>query len=377
MDMIPWESEFPISRYLSEKAGSMGVPISGTFELTSRCNFNCKMCYVHEQKNKEDLRARELSVDQWLDIAEEAKSQGLLFLLLTGGEAMIRDDFLELYQKLSVMGFRVSINTNGSLLSEEVMECFRKCPPGRVNVSLYGASEDTYEELCEVRAMGRVKKAIHELRQAGISVRTTMMLTTYNCRDMEEVYRFAKDEDTMIGLSSYIFPPIRLDDQSVGCNQGRLSAGAAGKYMVRREKLMLSEEEFDRHARWALDDKKPVPILKDAVETLGEPVMCMAGRGSFWITWDGKLRPCGLMMEPETDVLAAGFTDAWEKIRHMTEQIRLPIECKTCKDKELCRVCAAMCQSETGKFDQRPDYVCRMAEAMKEEYASQLADAQH
>ena len=61
----------------------------------------------------------------------------------------------------------------------------------------------------------------------------------------------------------------------------------------------------------------------------------------------------------------------------MTGQIHLPIECKTCKDKELCRVCAAMCQSETGKFDQRPDYVCRMVEAMKAEYAFQLTDAQH
>lgn len=376
MNIIPWESEFPISRYLSEKAGSMGVPISGTFELTSRCNFNCKMCYVHEQKNKEDLKARELSVSQWMDIAEEAKSQGLLFLLLTGGEAMIREDFLELYQELSVMGFRVSINTNGSLLSEEALECFRKYPPGRINVSLYGASEDTYEDLCEVRAMGRVKKAIHELRQTGIPVRTTMMLTAYNCQDMEAVYRFAKEEDTMIGLSSYIFPPVRLDGQSCGSNRGRLSAGDAGRYMVQREKLMLSADEFNRHARWALDENKPVPVAQGGEDGLGDPVLCMAGRGSFWITWDGKLRPCGLVTEPEADVLTDGFTAAWEKIRQMTGQIHLPIECKTCKDKELCRVCAAMCQSETGKFDQRPDYVCRMVEAMKAEYAFQLTDAQ-
>ena len=369
MNTIPWESDFPISRYLIQKAAGRGVPLSGTFELTSRCNFNCKMCYVHEQKNKEDLKARELSVGQWLDIAEEAKNQGLLFLLLTGGEAMLREDFLELYRKLSVMGFRISINTNGSLINEEVMDCFRKYPPGKVNISLYGASDDTYEELCGVRASERVKGAIRQVRQAGIPVRTTMMLTSYNCRDMEEVYRFAAGEDTMVGISSYLFPPIRLDSENCGFNQGRLSAEDAGKYMARREKLLLSEEEFTAHARWALDDNKPVPAVQGAKSGEGEPVLCMAGRASFWITWDGKMRPCGLMTDPETDVLEEGFAAAWEKIREMTDMIRLPAECSTCKDKELCRVCASMCQSETGRFDRKPGYVCRMTEAMKKEYA--------
>ena len=39
----------PFYKQVWEKAFAEGIPISGTFELTPRCNFNCKMCYVHLQ----------------------------------------------------------------------------------------------------------------------------------------------------------------------------------------------------------------------------------------------------------------------------------------------------------------------------------------
>ena len=62
------------------------------------------MCYVHEQENSDEWKEKELSVSEWLDIAKEAKQAGLLYLLLTGGEAMMREDFVELYEALSQMG---------------------------------------------------------------------------------------------------------------------------------------------------------------------------------------------------------------------------------------------------------------------------------
>ena len=45
-----------LSTYLHSKAIKMGIPISGNFELTSRCNFRCEMCYVHDEcHSKEKL----------------------------------------------------------------------------------------------------------------------------------------------------------------------------------------------------------------------------------------------------------------------------------------------------------------------------------
>lgn len=74
------------------------------------------------------------------------------------------------------------------------------------------------------------------------------------------------------------------------------------------------------------------------------------------------MTPCGMMTEPKFSVPELGFDRAWEETRAATDAIRLPAECTGCKYKHACHACAAMCVSETGRFDGRPDYVCRMTQ---------------
>ena len=67
------QTEPYISTYLHARGRRLGLPISGNFELTARCNFNCPMCYVH--LNQEDLAAqgKELTTAQWIDLARQAR----------------------------------------------------------------------------------------------------------------------------------------------------------------------------------------------------------------------------------------------------------------------------------------------------------------
>ena len=113
-----------LSSYLHARACRSGTPLAGNFELTARCNFNCKMCYVH------------LTADEWLAIAEAASSRGMLFLLLTGGEPLIRKDFRYLLTELKKMGLLVSVNSNGSLIDRDWLDFFRHEPPFRFNITL-------------------------------------------------------------------------------------------------------------------------------------------------------------------------------------------------------------------------------------------------
>lgn len=370
-DTNEWENFYPVSRHLTAKANKLNIPLHGVFELTSRCNFNCKMCYVHFQNNKdEDLKSKELTVKQWIDIAKAAKQAGTLFLLLTGGEAMIRDDFIELYQQLAVMGFRIVINTNGSLLHHKVIECFKVYPPARINVSLYGSTDETYRRICGVPAYNDVTKAIKILKKLGISVRITMTITSYNCHDMEEIYRFSKEEDTLLEMSAYIFPPIRNDKNNVGTNNARLPAKEAGKYTVLHEKL-----QYDNFYELMVSMlKEREKLIKESVvkQTEGEKIKCQAGRSSYWITWEGKMHPCGIMNKPESDVMKVGFNKAWQEICHAVYQIRLPVECSNCCNRKICKICAAMCLCESGSFDKKPEYVCEMIDARVEKYYQEL-----
>lgn len=123
--------ETPPSRALTDflyrKATAMQIPLSGTFELSPVCNFSCRMCYVRKtQKEVNDSSRKILTLDDWLRIAREAREEGLMYLLLTGGEPLLWPDFWPLYEELIDMGFLISINTNGSLIDDRAIERFKR-----------------------------------------------------------------------------------------------------------------------------------------------------------------------------------------------------------------------------------------------------------
>lgn len=104
-----------MSSYLHQKGIERGLAVSGAFEITSRCNFNCSMCYVHNETQDA------LSAEQWLNLGSQARDAGLLFLLITGGEPLLREDFEKIYLGLQKLGFMISINTNGSLIKKYIL----------------------------------------------------------------------------------------------------------------------------------------------------------------------------------------------------------------------------------------------------------------
>ena len=337
-----------LSAYLHTRACRAGTPLAGNFELTARCNFDCKMCYVHLTAEEQRRRGRELTADEWLAIAEEARSRGMLFLLLTGGEPLIRADFRYLLTELKKMGLLVSVNSNGSLIDRDWLEFFRHEPPFRFNITLYGGSDATYERLCGRAMFGRVTENIRALRELGIGVKLNASMTPYNIGDMEQIYHIAEELGTPMQLATYMFPPIRRDESAVGHND-RFTACEAADYSVRWDRLRLTPEQFQERAR-AMKQGLALPSEEESCEgTPGEGVSCRAGRSAFWINWQGGMTPCGMMTQPLVSVPELGFTRAWEETK-----------AAGCRLKNACHACAAMCVTETGRFDARPDYVCEM-----------------
>ncbi len=350
-----------LSAYLHSKGIRLGIPISGTFELTARCNFRCPMCYVH--LNQPDVAQRELTARQWIDLGRQARDQGMVFLLLTGGEPFVRKDFFEIYGALKQMGLLISINTNGSLLYGDTLQRLLEDPPFRVNISLYGGCGETYRQMCGQDAFDRVTGAIRALRQAGVDVRLNLSITPYNRQDLERIYRISRELDVHVKGTAYMYPPIRLgSDYGTG---DRLSAAEAVQATVAWDRLRFSPEEFARRAE-ALHQFKAHEPLECAVED-GEGVRCRAGRASFWMTWEGKMLSCGMIPAPAAYPLEIGFQRSWEHILQETRGIRTPGKCAGCPKREVCAVCAAVCYTETGSFDRVPQYVCDMTQGIVEE----------
>lgn len=343
-------SEPQMSAYLHAKAKQKGVPLAGSFELTSKCNFNCPMCYVHEHSTVDSL-----SAEDYMSITDEACNAGMLFLLLSGGEPLLRDDFEKIYTHAHKKGLIISINTNGFLI-DRYIDLFKLLPPVRVNISLYGGDDDGYIRQCGSRAFDKVTDNIKKLKEMNISVKLNTVITRANATELDKIISTAKMLGVPVQMTPYCYPQVRTGG-GYGENAARLSPEEAGKYSVMGDILLYGEEEFIKKNGLS---HKSVGCGDDDCR-----IKCRAGSSSFWITYDGKMRACAMMDKPSADIKEIGFSAAWEQIKAETLKLRTPHECADCPDAMFCRACAAMCYCETGATDKRPDYVCRMIRSIR------------
>lgn len=356
------ETSAQIRRVLSLKCASAGVPVSGIFELTPRCNLKCRMCYVRMTPEEMAPIGRERTAKEWLELARQAREAGLLFLLLTGGEPTLRTDFPEIYEGLSQMGLSISINSNGTLFQREVREVLHRYPPAQVNVTLYGVSGEDYRELCgDSKAYDRMVNTLDWLRDEGILTHLNATMIPTNLQRWRLFEEFAGERELELRMTTYCFPPMRRGE---GKGYERLPAEVAGELAVRDICYREGEEAVRRRAA-----ELAQPLLNSCKLDLGDPVQCMAGHSQFWVNWNGTMVPCGMLNSPASCPFEEGFLQAWEKLREMTAKIRLCPDCVTCPEKNTCMNCAAVTYTETGSFDGRPEYMCAMNRAYREALA--------
>lgn len=359
-----------ISEFLFKKADRLKVPLSGALEISPICNMDCKMCYIKMTKDEVNKKGRLRRKEEWISLASQAKEAGTLFLLITGGEPFLHKDIKEIYIELYRMGFSISINTNATLIDNEVIEWLRKYPPMRVNVTLYGASNETYKRLCNnPRGFDQATRGIELLKKANIPVKINVSLTPYNSADLEGIFKYGKDNQLMVHASSYMFPPLRRDKSSIGHND-RFTPTESAKQHVNIQLLRMGKEKFINIYNNNININTNTSIINDTCECgeiEGDRMKCRAGLSTFWITWDGRMLACGMMDNPVSYPFKEGFITSWEKIINQTEKIRMPIECSKCKIKDECKPCAARVVTETGGLLEKPIYVCNRSYSIIEE----------
>lgn len=349
-----------LTDYLQVKADAMALPLSGTFELSPVCNFSCRMCYVRKTQAEVNASPRKImTLEDWRRIAREAKAAGTLFLLLTGGEPLLWPDFWTLYDELTEMGFLVSVNTNGSLIDEEAIAHFRAKPPRRINITLYGAGEESYRSLCGNGAFSAVDRAIRGLTNAGIPVKLNCSLTPENAADLDGIVDYAKQRDLPLTVTTYMFPPVRRDSSMVGINE-RFTPEESAYYMLRYLEKDRGGEAYQAYLQSVLSGYVQPPGLDEGcVDPLDGKIRCRAGKSTFWISWDGWMMACGMMPEPRVDMKKMIFPQAWEELKTLTGAVRLSGVCDKCPNLKLCHPCGAIAYAETGETGGIPEYRCR------------------
>ncbi len=325
------------------------------------------MCYV--RKTPEEVRTQGgiQPLDFWLDVAKQAKAAGTMFPLLTGGETFLYPHIQELYEALVRMGMEVSINSNGSCITEEIISWLRKSPPVRINITLYGGSNESYERLCgDPHGFDKVRKGVKMLMENNLRFKFNCSLTPYNCDDLEKMIDFAHSTGRNLRVSTYMVPPFRRTGET-GDFEDRLSPRQSAYYQVLADFRQMEPENFIKLVSNMQHYQELTPeAIEGAKEAPARPMGCLAGRCSYWVDWQGNLSGCGMMDIPKISLKEQTLSAAWKEIVDWTEDFRYSPVCANCVNRGLCFSCAAMVHNETGGFEERPVYLCE-----KVKYASQ------
>lgn len=355
--MEPLEGATTVERMLLDQAKRTRTPANGSIELLPLCNMNCDMCYVRLSREEMEAKGRLRTADEWLEIGRQMKDAGVLFLLLTGGEPFLYPDFRRLYLELRKMGMIITINTNGTLIDEDLAEFFGKYKPRRVNITLYGTDEETYDKLCHYpRGYEKTLRGIRLLREQGVDVKVGGSLARANRDDLDKLLDIGEALDIPVRVDTYMMPATRERDLPYNM-QSRLNPEEAAQARIYALKREMGPELFPQYVRQSVERADhPEPA-----EAKPGHMFCMAGQCSFTINWQGEMRPCVILTEPAISVFEVGFEAAWKYIVEETHKILLNEKCSTCHMRHLCRTCAASALLETGSYDGVPDYMCRYA----------------
>lgn len=345
-----------MERTLIFQASQKRIPVNGSIELLPLCNMNCDMCYVRLSREEMELQGRLRTAGEWLEIAQQMQKEGVLFLLLTGGEPFLYPEFRELYIGLKKMGFIITINTNGTLIDEKLAHFLGEHKPRRVNITLYGANETTYTNLCHYPGgFAKTIRGIKLLRQNGVDVKLGGSLTRANHEDIDKIIEIGEELNVPVRIDTYMMPATRERNLPYKL-QARVEPEMAAQIRIQSLHRETGEELFAQYVEQTLKEVNSQSINRS------REMSCLAGKCSFTINWQGEMRPCVILSQPAISVFDVGFKAAWNHIASETSNLLLNTKCCSCRLRSLCRTCAAAALLEAGSYDGVPDYLCRYAE---------------
>lgn len=327
------------------------LPLIGALELTMRCNLRCVHCFCDGHQP-----GKELSIDEYRQLIDQLATAGCMWLLVTGGEPLMRRDFMEIYSLLRQRGILPVLFTNATLVTTDLASFIAEWRPFNLEVSVYGASSKTYEQITGVAgSFDRCMAGIENLLAAGLQPRLKTMVMGDNLDEIDALYDLAAS----YGL------PFRFDPL-LNATLGNGLAPTALR--VPPETVVALDCRYrDRRDTWTefidkFGDNPPSETYYS----------CGAGINAFHIDPYGRLYPCTLARDEYFDLRRGSFGEGWNGIIRELRSRRpdKPHRCGSCSLRSLCGCCPGRASLETGDPGGSIEYLCRVASLRAQEFGN-------
>lgn len=325
---------------IHQTAQNKAFPLRVMFELTYRCNFKCKHCYVPYSYRKKG----ELITEEVFFILDQLKDIGCLYLGFTGGEPFIRKDIIEILWYAKKKGFQVILYTNASLINEKIADELQRLKPNKVDITIPAISKEAFEQITEASGSHReVFGAIDLLHRKGINVGFKTCVLKENESEIKNIQ----------GFSAALGALHRLDNMLSPCLDGSRDPykyrGILKEYSsgIRSQGIINGD----------LDDcnKKTIDYRLSTIDLF----TCGVGKSQATITPQGELKMCLMIDYPKYKILnkgvvsrKTGLREAWVRLKKLVASIQPDenYQCDSCNLYDHCKWCPARAWLKNKSF---------------------------
>lgn len=290
-------------------------------ELTYRCNFRCIQCY----NTTHAATDRELTVAEWRGVIEQLAALGCHSATFTGGEVFVRKDAVEILDAACDQTFSFRINTNGSLITEALLQKLEPMRPfiQSFDVSFYGATPHIHDTLARrLGAYDATLRAVQLLAEARMPL----------------LVKFVTMRDNFDGIAKW-----KADMRALGVRH----TVAVGTLIPRTDRNTAPL------AQLLTDDQYRQLLVAEPVPEGSGAHFCRPGHIRGAITPDGSVSPCEWLTDfkfgrlKEQSLRDIWYSDASAAFRGVFEQ---ESECPPCELRPGCSRCPAHSYLETGNL---------------------------
>lgn len=332
------------------------LPLQGNIDLTYRCNNNCRHCWLwipRDAKEKEN----ELSFGAIKKIVDEAKNMGCRSWSISGGEPMLRPDFIDIFKYLATNSIAYSLNTNGTLITPKVAQLMKHT--GNKMVALYGATAGVHDHITRnPGSFDATMRSFAYLKEAGADFVVQLIPMRDNYHQFKKMVRLAESLSPQWRVgAAWFFLSASGDlarNKEILCQ--RLSP---------QEVVMLDEPDPFFEEQIAKEKGYCNGVLAENGHLFSS---CIASRRDFHLDPYGQASFCSFIKDPALryDVRKGSFTEYWEGfVPSLRGGVKATKEyaqdCGSCKFRCDCRWCPVYGFLEHRNFSAKVDYLCAVA----------------
>ena len=258
--------------------------------ITSKCNLHCEGCYSrcnHATVDSEPVQ--QLTSAEWLRIFEEADEMGISFILLAGGEPMLRRDIIEAAGKMQNILFPVF--TNGTFIDEEYYALFERSRNLVPIMSIEGNKKITDQR----RGSGiydRLMKNMDEFKNRGLIFGASVTVTTQNYGEVtSDAFLSTLSERGCKAVIYVEYVPVTEDSFALA------PTDTEREYLMNEIKRLREEHSDMVYISFPGDEKSSGGCVA-------------AGRGFFHINSHGGAEPCPFSPYSDVNVRTTSLREA-------------------------------------------------------------------